>query len=76
MLCTGSGCDRMHSCGRYYISPQPEERKYDTLENLYQFGGGSISLGGASDYWVCGEHGNWGMYEPLPKLRSKNGFGE
>ena len=65
MLCTGSGCARASKCGLYYRNPQPEDRKYDNLESLAEFGSGSISAEGCDITYWCGPCGDYAMFRPI-----------
>ena len=57
MICSGGYCPRKNYCGRYCLKPQPKERSYDAITDLYVYGYG------LNERWLCGEYANWGMFE-------------
>lgn len=74
MVCSGGNCPRKNKCGKYYLNHQFEEGEVYTLENLYSFGWGSISTDGAVEYSICGEKGNWDMFEPAEHVVAQEAF--
>lgn len=64
MLCCSENCGRKDQCALFYRNPQPESRKYDNVEDLAEFGSGSIST---TDY-CCGALGDYTLFVPLVKL--------
>lgn len=57
MLCVGGYCPRKNFCSRYCLHPQPRERMYDDITDLYVYGYG------VDEKWLCGEYANWSMFE-------------
>ena len=68
MVCSSANCPRKNQCGKYYSNYQFKKEEVYTLENLYSYGWGSVSTDGFIEYSICGENGNWGMYEPAKHI--------
>lgn len=64
MTCCSSECERKHLCAHYINNPR-ETTGYESVENYYTFGFGSISSEGCTTRWECGPHGGWGMFAPI-----------
>ena len=66
MLCCSERCEKKNQCALYYRNPQPEYRKYETVEPLAEFGSGSISSEGCNITYDCGPWGDYKLFSPLP----------
>jgi hypothetical protein len=64
MACCSSRCERRHKCANYTGNPR-ETNGWETVEDYYWFGTGSISYEGCTENWWCGPHGDWGMFRPV-----------
>lgn len=57
MICLGGHCPRKIYCSRYCLCPQPKDKVNNRIVDLYVYGYGK------DEQWLCGEYGNWGMFE-------------
>jgi hypothetical protein len=65
-------CEKNYKCGRYWINLSSKYRKEPhTVEYLDSFGSGSISNKGCDVHYVCGDRGDYAMYEPI-EMESDN----
>lgn len=61
MICCSKECEKMHKCA-LHINNTNEDNRYDTVEDYYWFGSGSVSANRCETTWACGPHGDWGMF--------------
>ena len=64
MACCSSKCERRHLCAHNTMNPR-EISGWETVEDYYWYGSGSISSQGCEEHWWCGPHGDWGMFVPI-----------
>ena len=58
MICTSVDCPRRVHCNRHCLNRNPNEEMDYRVVDLYVYGYGS------DESWLCGEYGDWGVFEP------------
>lgn len=64
MACCSNRCERKLKCAHHMDNPR-ETNGWESVEDYYYYGSGSISSEGCEEHWWCGPHGNWGMFTPI-----------
>ena len=58
MICSTVDCPRRVCCNRHCLNRNYNKKIDDDAIDLYLYGYG------VDESWLCGEYGDWGMFEP------------